>query len=366
MNNYPQLRWAIERAFVRAQRYRCRSWKPYSRLLISRDYAGWALDVEAAALKRICAKQGINCVSGHWAGLCRKQVIFFTDQFSLMNPSGWEDHRIGFAYFHGYPYTGFEEFDQVYENLKKIHERISRIQVSHRAMRNIVLETGIADDKVKLIPIGVDTTFFTPGSKMLKKRVRKKLGISDDRFVVGSFQKDGVGWGDGMIPKLIKGPDIFIKTLVRLKEIVPELMVLLTGPARGYVKQGLIKAGIPLKHIVARRYNEIPMCYHAIDAYLVTSRQEGGPKAILESMASCTPLVTTRVGQAMDIVRSGENGFMFDLEDVDGLVHGLELIYRMGGDQKRQFLARGLETAQANSLERQGTLWRDFFDGVLE
>ncbi len=322
--------------------------------------------MEAAALKSICAKQGIKCVSGHWAGLCRKQVLFFTDQFSLLNPDGWEDHRIGFAYFHGYPNSGVEEFDQVYENLKKMHERISRIQVSHQAMRTIVLETGIEGDKVKLIPIGVDTKYFMPGSNALKKRVRKKLGISDGRFVVGSFQKDGVGWGEGMIPKLIKGPDIFIRTLARLKETIPELMVLLTGPARGYVKQGLIEAGIPFKHIVARRYSEIPMCYHAIDAYLVTSRQEGGPKAILESMASCTPLVTTRVGQAMDIVKNGENGFMVDVEDVDGLVHDLELIYRMGDDQKRHFLARGQETAQANSLERQGKLWVDFFDGVLE
>jgi glycosyltransferase involved in cell wall biosynthesis len=322
--------------------------------------------VEAAALKSICTKQGIKCVSGHWTGLCRKQVLFFTDQFSLLNPDGWEDHRIGFAYFHGYPYSGVEEFDQVYENLKKMHERISRIQVSHRAMRTIVLESGIEGGKVKLIPIGVDTKCFFPGSNTLKKRVRKKLGISDGRFVVGSFQKDGVGWGDGIIPKLIKGPDIFIETLARIKENIPELMVLLTGPARGYVKQGLSKAGIPFKHIVARRYSEIPMFYHALDAYLVTSRQEGGPKAILESMASGTPLVTTRVGQAMDIVKNGENGFMVDVEDVEGLVHGLELIYRMGEDQKRQVLARGWETAQANSLDRQGRLWVDFFDGVLE
>ena len=37
-------------------------------------------------------------------------------------------------------------------------------------------------------------------------------------------------------------------------------------------------------------------------------------------MAVGVPLVTTRVGQAADLVRHGENGWMVDAEDVDGLV----------------------------------------------
>jgi len=40
----------------------------------------------------------------------------------------------------------------------------------------------------------------------------------------------------------------------------------------------------------------------ALDLYIVASREEGEPKAILESMASGVPLVTTEVGQAMDFV----------------------------------------------------------------
>ena len=36
-------------------------------------------------------------------------------------------------------------------------------------------------------------------------------------------------------------------------------------------------------------------------------------------MATGVPLVTTRVGQAADLVRHGENGWMVEVEDVDGL-----------------------------------------------
>ena len=106
--------------------------------------------------------------------------------------------------------------------------------------------------------------------------------------------------------------------------------------------------------------------YHALDVCLVTSRQEGGPKAVLESMASGVPLVTTRVGQAMDLVKSGENGFMVDVEDVDGLVHSVERVRGLGADARQTLLRAGRATAEANAWDRQGPLWRNFFAGVVE
>ena len=48
--------------------------------------------------------------------------------------------------------------------------------------------------------------------------------------------------------------------------------------------------------------------YHALDLYLVSSREEGGPKAIVESMASGVPIVTTNVGMAQDFVVDQVNG----------------------------------------------------------
>ena len=363
---WSHVRWMLERSAVRAQAFRARAWAEYSRLLISRDYAGWSLDADAAALQGICSRLGIRCCSGHWADVCRKQVLFLTDQFALLNPTGWGDHRIGFAYFHGRPGAGVAEFDQVYENLKRLHRRVSRIQVSHRNMFELVLETGIDASKVKLIPIGVDARHFMPPLPQARRRIRAALQIPAASFVVGSFQKDGIGWGNGEEPKLIKGPDIFVQTLVCAKPRIPELMVLLTGPARGYVKHGLAKAGIPFRHICLKRAQELAGMYHALDVCLVTSRQEGGPKAVLEAMASGVPLVTTRVGQAMDLVKNGENGFMADVEDVEGLVHAVERTRGLGDAARQALLQAGRATAEANSWERQGPLWKDFFSGVVE
>ena len=364
--NLSQIRWMLERHIVRMQGFRANRWSDYSQLLIARDYAGWSLDADAVAIRHICMRQGIRCRSGQWMDVCRRQVVFLTDQFALLKPNGWGEHRIGFAYFHGHPGTGVPEFDQVYESLKRFHKRVSRVQVSHRAMQDLVVETGIDANKVKLIPIGINTRCFMPVTPETRSRIRAMMKIPTASFVIGSFQKDGVGWGEGLEPKLIKGPDIFLQTLIRVKQRIPELMVLLTGPARGYVKKGLQRANIPFRHAYPKRIEELSKLYHVLDLCLVTSRQEGGPKAVLESMASGVPLVTTRVGQAMDLVRNGENGFMVDVEDVEGLVHAVVGVYELSVEARHALLHAGHATAEANAWERQGPLWKDFFAGVVE
>jgi glycosyltransferase involved in cell wall biosynthesis len=178
--------------------------------------------------------------------------------------------------------------------------------------------------------------------------------------VVGSFQKDGVGWGDGNEPKLIKGPDVLVAVLERLRVHVSGLHVLLSGAARGFVQRGLTAAGIPYIHRWSDRYAALTRFYQACDLVLVTSREEGGPKAVLEALASGIPLVSTRVGQATDLIASGSNGWLAPVDDVDALV-GASLaalsLNANAGDAVRQ---AGRATAEANAYERQLPLWEAF------
>jgi glycosyltransferase involved in cell wall biosynthesis len=183
---------------------------------------------------------------------------------------------------------------------------------------------------------------------------------------VGSFQKDGVGWGDGLEPKLVKGPDLLLRAFVSARSRLPELHVLLSGPARGYVREGLERDGIPYVHQVLDRYEDVPALYHALDAYLVASRQEGGPKAILEAMASAVPLVTARVGQAMDIAHHGKNAYMVEPEDAEGLADWLVQIAQAPTEELDRMREAGLETAARHTYDAQMPLWRAFLDGFVE
>ena len=146
------------------------------------------------------------------------------------------------------------------------------------------------------------------------------LGLPEAAFVVGSFVKDGVGLGQGSEPKLFKGPDILVATVGAAAQDEPRLFVLLTGPARGFVRRELEPAG----HSVPARVSRLPRRawsgYQQVDACLVTSRQEGGPKASLEATATGVPLVSTRVGQVPELLSGRVEALFADVDDVEALV----------------------------------------------
>jgi len=340
-------------------------WPDYTRLMPLTEGAQWVIDEEMREVGRVARSLGIRVVSPRWLGCSSRQCVFYGSHFFLLG-GDWRlhDHRIATAYFHGRPGSGVEEFDVVYKRLCESHPRIGRVQVSHAQMREVVLASGIAKEKVFLIPIGINLEHFQRFPADVRLKTRRELGVPESAFVVGSFQKDGVGWGDGMDPKLIKGPDVFLRTLEALKPRIPELWVLLSGPARGYVKQGLERLGIPYRHRYLKRYADIGKLYRALDVYLVTSRQEGGPKAVLESLASGVPLVTTAVGQALDLVRHRENAWMTPVEDVEGLAHWTQWIHEHPSDVERT-RPEGLRTAEENTYDKQIPLWKNFFDGFV-
>lgn len=341
------------------------TWKPYSRLIPVSDTASWVIDEEIRAIANVAASLGIKVADPRWARGSRRQSVFYGSQFYLLSDN-WlrTSHRIGVAYFHGRPGTGHPEFDELFNKVKRHHDRLARVQVSHSEMREVLLTTGIAPEKLHLIPIGINLSIFKAQTPELKQQFRTKYGIPQAATVVGSFQKDGVGWGDGLEPKLIKGPDIFVKAMTALKSRIPELCVVLSGPARGYVKAGLEKQGIPYRHFNLPHYADIGELFQTLDLYMITSRQEGGPKAVLESMASGVPLVTTRVGQAMDMVRHGENGWMTNVDDVDGLVHWAQWSLEHS-DERQRAVSAGLITATENEYSWQAPLWKKFLEGFV-
>jgi len=325
------------------------------------------LAYEARQLRKLAEGMGVLVGPESWSGAVRDQSIFHESQFTLLlHDFERRGNRLGFAYFHGRPGTaGFPEFDACFETLKRRHQEIDRVQVTNVPMQDVVLDTGIAAEKLHRIPIGIDVAAFVPATPEARIAARRSFGLPEAAFVVGSFQKDGVGWGEGLDPKLIKGPDVLLATAEQLRDRVPELWFLLTGPSRGFVSAGLERLGIPYRHRLLPSTESVVEAYHAIDLCIVASREEGGPKAVLESMATGVPLVTTRVGQAVDLVRHGVDGYMVDVEDVDGLANWATHVAEASGAELAGLRAAGLDTARENSYESLTPRWRALLDGFV-
>jgi glycosyltransferase involved in cell wall biosynthesis len=345
---------------------RTASWPDHSRLFVVGDGVGWSIDDDRDRLTVTAQRLGYELAPPAWARFANRQSVFHHDHFGALRPR-WLDssHRLGLSYFHGRPGTrGHPEFHEAYEALSRNAARVERVQVTHEEMHALVVAAGVPEENVFRIPIGIDLERFPLGDDAARRAARETLNVPASAFVVGSFVKDGVGLGTGDEPKLVKGPDVLVATLERLRESIPELFVLLTGPARGYVRQGLERAGIPYGHGLVASRDELARAYHALDVYLVASRQEGGPKSALEAMATGVPLVSTRVGQVPELARDGVNALLADVEDPDALADALVRVHADGALRNR-LVAAGRPTAEEYAEERLDGRWAELLDGFV-
>ncbi len=339
-------------------------WKPYSRLFIVGDNSGWSTDVDASDMFWFASslKIPVKIVKRMYFNL--PQAVHYTSQFSLLLPIYKNRNHLSVDYYHGKPEQG-ENFKKCFEALASNHQHFARVRVSNKEMEKLIKTTGIDPDKVMRIPLGIDLRVFRPTTRESRAIARSRLGIPENAVIIGSFQKDGVGWEQGLEPKLIKGPDIFLKVIEKLKQDTPNLWVLLSGPARGYIKNGLDRLGVPYRHKFFKDFRELSGFYDAIDLYIITSREEGGPKACLESMAKGVPLVTTAVGQCKDLVINGKNALMVPIDDVGALTETALKILE-DSELKNSLISNGFETARENGFESQLPLWREYLRLLID
>jgi len=134
-----------------------------------------------------------------------------------------------------------------------------------------------------------------------KKKLREQLNISENAYVIGSFQRDTEG-KDLKSPKLVKGPDRLLEIFEHYNKTKNELLIVLSGKRRQYIINELVKRNINYKYFEMVDFQKLNQLYNCLDLYIVASRIEGGPQAIVECAITKTPLISTDVGIASEIL----------------------------------------------------------------
>ena len=186
------------------------------------------------------------------------------------------------------------------------------IMVGSTEWRDFIEERGVPSSRIVLVPGGVDTDKFIPPAVSEKQKIRKQLGIPDKAFVIGSFGHQS--------PYVFgrKGGDIFIEAINSLATKINNLAVLIVGFGWKNIVRKIKSRKLHVTYIVFGYEKDLPRYYKALDCYWITSRIEGGPIPLLESMSSAIPVITTPVGLAKDIVIDGENALVVQKDNPAG------------------------------------------------
>ncbi|MEM9296807.1 MAG: glycosyltransferase [Bacteroidota bacterium] len=174
--------------------------------------------------------------------------------------------------------------------------------------------------------------------------LKNQLDIPQNTYLIANFHRDS-SMTDLALPKKQKGADLFLEIMTHLCRKGLPVHLLLAGPRRHYLRTQLRKRNIPFTFvgneidgddcdINTKSLEEVSELLKAVDLYLITSRWEGAPNAVLESAATRTKILSTAVGQSPDILHPAQ---IFDTVD-----EAVELITM---DVNSNFLNQYLESA---------------------
>jgi len=191
------------------------------------------------------------------------------------------------------------------EHESRVAAAVDRITVSteHESEQLRALYC-LPEEKIRLIPCGVDLARFTPGSEAVRRSARERLAPGAQPVLVFAGRLDP-----------IKGIDLLLESVARM-HTQPRLFVIGGDPAGDpEVERLRVRAtGLGIAERIhfpgAVPQNELPDYYRAADAVVVTSRYESFGLVAVEALACGTPVVASAVGGLTSIVRDGENGLL--------------------------------------------------------
>ncbi len=164
-------------------------------------------------------------------------------------------------------------------------------------VRETLLECGIPDDKITVIPSGID--FQKIQETEPDYELAEKLGLDPDRPIIGNV---------GALCEQ-KDQKTFLHAAVRVLEKHPEAQFIIAGEGelRGELKKLARKLGIENNVIFAGFVENIFGLMKTFDLFVLTSLYEGLCGTIMQAMACEVPVLSSKVKGSKQILHSQEN-----------------------------------------------------------
>lgn len=163
----------------------------------------------------------------------------------------------------------------------------------------------------RVVPLGFDLAPFAAVDSGARAAARRELGIPDGVPVVSTVGR----------LTAIKHHRLFLDIVQRTIAAHPGTIALIAGDGelRGELEAYAATLGMAgqVRFLGWRR--DLATIYGATDVFLLTSRNEGTPVALIEAMASGVPGVSTDVGGVKDVIDSPEAGLLAPFGDVAAL-----------------------------------------------
>ncbi len=154
-----------------------------------------------------------------------------------------------------------------------------------------------------------------------------------------------------------KAPLDFVRVAAAVHEIHPDAWFVMVGdgPLREPAERLAREIGVAERIVFTGWWNDVPGLLAATTVSVLTSRHEGLPCSVVESLAAGVPVVATAVDGTVEVVRSGDNGFLAPAGDIAGLARSIGRLLEDPGLRERMAAAarEGLEDFDRDLMVKQ-------------
>jgi glycosyltransferase involved in cell wall biosynthesis len=185
-----------------------------------------------------------------------------------------------------------------------------------KAIHNNFIKVGVPKNQIVDIPNGIEVT--TECKKEYSSKNRKVI-------FVGNLSQQPA-----------KGVDILLKAWQRVIAVHPEASLLIVGDGPLEQYQDFLKAkSIDTTVRLAGKRNDVKALLIESDIFVLPSRREGMPNALMEAMLLGLPCVATNISGSQDLIVDHENGILVSPAEVTGLANAILFMMDRSNDAAR-------------------------------
>lgn len=204
------------------------------------------------------------------------------------------------------------------------HSVIQTLVASSARTRNNAIEVGVQPNRITTI---YNAIMPFDVSNIDRNAVREKLGLKNDDFfflAVGRLVYE-------------KGHEFLIEAMAEVAKVDSHAIAGIcgAGPLQDQLQIQIEKLNIQNNMKLLGQWDSIPEILAAADVFVLPSRWEGLPMALLEGMMAGLPVIATRVEGVDEVVKPGEHGLLVPLESPAELAQAILQLLRSPQDRQR-------------------------------
>ncbi len=231
-----------------------------------------------------------------------------------------------------YTHTRQYEFARWLETLAA--NEADRVIAITEALRTTLIERGVDQDKILVVPNGVDTERFVPLER--DAALSKQYGL-DGKLTIGYV--GSLNW--------YEGHDLLFEAVRRLSPRHPDMRVLIVGGGEEYDQLLALRSKLGLEDVITMTgripFDQVEAHYSLIDIAPITRSsspvtETTSPLKPFEAMAMGKAVLSSDVA-VMKEVFNGENGLLYTKDDAESLESVLDQM--LGDDALRARLGEG-------------------------